>query len=904
MISLIKIENINKSYRKTKILKGVTLSFQEKGFVTILGKSGSGKTTLLNIIGGLDKAKGTITYDDVKINNYDSKIIDLYRSKNIGYVFQNYLLLNDLSVFENIDISLALTGINNKEERKKRIDQCLKAVNMKRYKRRNCAALSGGQQQRVAIARALAKNSKVLICDEPTGNLDSSNARGVMEILKAISYHKLVILVTHNENLAYQYSDRIIRISDGIIKQDDDNDINEQLLDKNEHIIDINQLEKKTYVQDNIKINTIFDSQNQNIELTLISYQGKIKIIPKDNLQLIDESYHFIDKKKEDKNNEINLVFDDNFDNKVEKKHFLKKVLKSFNRVFNVKKRTKLLYSGFMIFGVLISSILYGLNITQVEYQKNNDEFNSSKRSYNSEIVLLEDTNAPSSTNQFTINNLIDILDDENSGIIGFTPTILSKQFMDCFHNNFPNGIDKNISYDASLTLVNYDMFKDEIKKLLHGNLMSQYNDVMVSEGFADYYLANFRLYNKFISTEDIIGCYFDFGVGFPKFNVVGVFEDSGLKIYANQNNYLDLLNFNHFYESNIEFGNYLSQAKFMTKEEYIAEYKDINYLDEFNEDSFSLTWPNVYISKSLYNQIQKSLIYNQLSLCLISRFDSDDKIIIFDSENDKNTFMNNYRNDLSFYDRYYFKSYIRFKDIQQIDKSNVTYINDNYIPSAGDIIVPKSVYEENMTIQWANIVGYYTNEDYNFSVYINPETYKMLINNSTNRFNVYYDKLVSEDLDKTNQFFQKYGLQALNKNQYLLSSNNFNDVLRTIIITIIVILIITSLFMYLMNRSKMIKNIYTIGVFRSLGVEKRKIYHLQFIDSLIVTSFTIVLGYICTYLFILYLSIAFNAPPINLFIFFSGIILIYLVNVISSLIPLFNLLRKTPREIIIKYDI
>jgi ABC-type lipoprotein export system ATPase subunit len=223
---MIKLNNINKYYNKDKlseihVLNNITLDFPKKGIVVLLGPSGSGKTTLLNVLSGLDKINsGSIQFKDQLITSYKANKWDRIRNYSIGYVFQNYNLLNNKSVFDNISLTLNMIGVEDKHEIDKRVKYILKNVGMINYQKRKANQLSGGQQQRVAIARALAKNPDVIIADEPTGNLDSENTISIMNIIKNISKTKLVILVTHEEKLASIYANRIIKMKDGIIVED------------------------------------------------------------------------------------------------------------------------------------------------------------------------------------------------------------------------------------------------------------------------------------------------------------------------------------------------------------------------------------------------------------------------------------------------------------------------------------------------------------------------------------------------------------------------------------------------------------------------------------------------------------------------------------------------------------
>lgn len=226
MVKLEKVEKYFNRYKSNQIhaINSTTLKFENTGLVAILGNSGSGKTTLLNVIGGLDKPdKGKIYIGDKKITNIRNSKLDKIRNLNVGYVFQNYYLLNHLTVFENVSLVLRMLGVKKKEEINERVNNVLKMVGMYPYKNRLSSMLSGGQKQRVAIARAIVKNPNIIIADEPTGNLDSKNSIEIMEILKTISKKKLVILVTHEQKLADMYASRIIKIVDGKVVSDENN---------------------------------------------------------------------------------------------------------------------------------------------------------------------------------------------------------------------------------------------------------------------------------------------------------------------------------------------------------------------------------------------------------------------------------------------------------------------------------------------------------------------------------------------------------------------------------------------------------------------------------------------------------------------------------------------------------
>lgn len=228
---MLQCENIIKDYVSgdeiVHALKGVSLSFREHEFVSILGQSGCGKTTFLNIIGGLDHyTSGDLIINGKSTKDYSDKDWDTYRNHQVGFVFQSYNLIMHQSVLSNVELALTLTGVN-KEERRKRAIEALNKVGLSDQIHKKPTQMSGGQMQRVAIARAIVNNPDIILADEPTGALDSATSVQIMEILNEISKDKLVIMVTHNPQLADEYSSRIIRLKDGSLVSDS-NPFNEQ----------------------------------------------------------------------------------------------------------------------------------------------------------------------------------------------------------------------------------------------------------------------------------------------------------------------------------------------------------------------------------------------------------------------------------------------------------------------------------------------------------------------------------------------------------------------------------------------------------------------------------------------------------------------------------------------------
>ena len=221
---MLQLKNITKVYPSGDVtaLSGVSISFRKNEFVSILGQSGCGKTTLLNIIGGLDRySSGELYVRHKSTSQFTDRDWDNYRNHSIGFVFQSYNLIPHQSVLSNVELALTLSGVS-KAERRRRAEEALRAVGLEDQMKKKPSQMSGGQMQRVAIARALVNNPDILLADEPTGALDSETSVQVMDILRDVAKEKLVIMVTHNPELAEQYSSRIIRVLDGRVISDSD----------------------------------------------------------------------------------------------------------------------------------------------------------------------------------------------------------------------------------------------------------------------------------------------------------------------------------------------------------------------------------------------------------------------------------------------------------------------------------------------------------------------------------------------------------------------------------------------------------------------------------------------------------------------------------------------------------
>ena len=388
---MVRLEKVNKYFNRRKkneihVINNTSLELENKGLVALLGPSGCGKTTLLNVIGGLDKVnKGRVYVNGQKITGRRAGKIDSIRNLNIGYIFQNYNLVDNMTVFDNVAIALKMVGVRDKKEIEEKVNYVLEKVGMYRYRNRYADMLSGGERQRVGIARAIVKNPAVVIADEPTGNLDSRNTLEVMNIIKAVSQDKLVILVTHEEELAEFYASRIIRIKDGQVVSD--------MVNNHAGNLDY-RIENKIYlkdIRDHKRLRTanynidFYNENNGEVHLDIVVKNGNIYIQAKnrntrlevidDNsgIEFIDDHYKQITKEESAEGN-----FDlEKLSHKGKRKY--KSILnpftllkKGFRTVFEYNILKKILLAGFFISAMFITysvSNIYGvLNITDDEF--------------------------------------------------------------------------------------------------------------------------------------------------------------------------------------------------------------------------------------------------------------------------------------------------------------------------------------------------------------------------------------------------------------------------------------------------------------------------------------------------------------------------------------------------------
>ena len=537
---MLKVDNVNKYFNRHKkneihVINNTTLEFPDKGLVALLGPSGCGKTTLLNAIGGLDRINsGAIYIDGKKMPRIGSHKKDKMRVLNIGYIFQDYNLLENMSVFDNIAISLKMIGIKNKSEITKRVNYVLDSVDMYRYRNKPAGMLSGGEKQRVGIARALVKNPSIIIADEPTGNLDSKNTIEIMNIIKAISKDKLVILVTHERDLAEFYASRIISLEDGRVIGDKNNEHSNELdykIDNKIYLKDFKETDTLKDKNHNIKI---YQDKDEKLDLDIVVRNGnlyiksnksvKIEVVDDDsNIEFINGHYKKITK-IDYENSKFDLKELDNSNHRLRYTSIYNvfSMLKTgLNKIYNYTIIKKILLLGFFVSSMFIvyaiSNIFGSTHIDEVNFLTTNRDY-----------ILIKNAN----------NKLDEYLALESDAHIKYMMPGDSLITLNLVNNSIYQFSQASVQISGSLTDRNL------IKNIIVGSYPKENNEIAVDKMIADKLIdeSNTRMIG-ITSYEDFIGRELKVdNVGV--FKLVAITNDNSPVIYADKSHFVNLLSY------------------------------------------------------------------------------------------------------------------------------------------------------------------------------------------------------------------------------------------------------------------------------------------------------------------------------------------------------------------------
>ncbi len=808
---MIKLEKLNKYYNRNSsneihVINDISLDLPEQGLIVLLGPSGSGKTTLLNVLGGLDKVhNGMIQFGEKEIPRYSSKAWDEIRNKDVGYIFQNYNLLTNLTVYDNISLTLNMVGVVDKDEIDKRIDYILGNIGMLNYRKRRAYQLSGGQQQRVAIARALAKNPKVIIADEPTGNLDSKNTIDIMNIIKKISQTKLVVLVTHEEELADFYADRVIKLKDGRIVEDYENTSSLDLDLKHDTDIYLKDLNQLTDIEDNITNLKVYSDE---------------EVIPNFNVRLIVKNKTlYLDVDTEDYK-KIKLVSDDS-------------EVKILNRHFKKTKREDLKETTFDFEGVISEDLT--INKRSVITIKESLKLALARLSTTSRVGKLFYFGFIGGAMLIAIalgmlSNVYNI--DPNKFLTGAKETVVIQYDLDTYDTIMNHEDETSINY---ISLIND---RNELSVRLPA--VYQARDVSGE-------LSSNPVISDYLEDEDVI-----IGHNVTNYNEV-VIDLTVAEALVNQT---------------------AMQNLGITKVEDLLSVDIVLELSGSNDYEYILDIVGISDTENPVYYVKEETMYMiETGVAIYEVFEDD--ITIIEGEVTDDLEMLIALDDPGSTIPMGSLTHMLFSSLFHV--SGLYETTEDTIP---EIMIPLEVVKE--TYYGINYNEFARGSD----IYIHSNDIKETIR--------YF-----KDLEITAESL--YDIEAA---EYKLQ--RLAESVGTIIFTIIV-LGAMSISYYFIIRSSLISRIYEVSVYRALGVTKGDIRKIFVTEIVLITSITSLLGYLVTTYVLYRVQLVtedfFELIHISFLSIVAGIVLIYLINIISGILPVTGLLRKTPAEILSKYD-
>ena len=552
---MIEVKSVHKYFNKHKkneihVIDNTSLKMDKTGLIALLGASGSGKTTLLNVIGGLDKVnKGNIYINGMRITHKSMRKVDKIRNLNIGYIFQDYKLIDDMSVFDNVALVLKMLGIKDKKEIKRRVDFTLNTLNIYRYRFRPAGMLSGGERQRVGIARAIVKDPDILLADEPTGNLDSKNTLEIMNIIKNISKNRLVILVTHEANLASVYADRIIEIEDGKVVKDYKNE-NDTLIN---YIVDskiyLKDIKNHTKITKDNNIINLYNETDKNIDLTIVLRNGniylksnnneKIEVVDEaSNIELINEHYKELSKEELAK---YEFNFKDIISTKKKKYSSILNpvtlLINGFKKIINYSFIKKILLLGYMAASMFILFSLARIagvsNIKDESFIQNNNSYISVA------IPKLDINKYQKITNLSGINYAFPGSDKVTFSI-----------FYNTFFQNYGQTDDIIGSIASSKLITSED--------IIYGKLPENDNEIVIDKMILSETLENESSLAK-MSGINKLEDFLSITTRLDKdYKIVGISDKLSPSIYTNESNLINLLYINYINNNDLSNNPYL----------------------------------------------------------------------------------------------------------------------------------------------------------------------------------------------------------------------------------------------------------------------------------------------------------------------------------------------------------
>ncbi len=962
---MIKINSLHKFYNKNKsneihVINDVSLELPSSGMVAIFGRSGCGKTTLLNAIGGLDKTNsGEILVDGENI----AKNTDILRNKHIGYIFQNYILNVIESCYDNVADALRLCGISAPEVIKTRTLAALRNVGMEAYKLRKPDTLSGGQMQRIAIARAIVKNPRIILADEPTGNLDEANTVMIMDLLKQIAKSHLVILVTHEANLVDHYCDRVIELADGRMVGDTVNEGANGYASKNKNDIYLGELDKIESSSEKVDIEYYGNGELPKIKLRLVSYGGKTYLqVDSPGVQILDSTseiklregvYH-----SESSPNELSENIDMSDLPPIEGKKFGRlfgfwsSIKSGYESVFsNRKKKRKGLMRGCMalfacavvvisavqgtflrdilnikaensenIFYVytgnggdvadrLISSVgTNGIDYMRIKSRTRSDGMTFNVGSFETSNYYISSISARGDTLPLSLMSDPKVVAGSTDVTTEYDAVITTELADKIIENSSVSFIEE---YGDLLGLkCGYYRVKAVVEggeAVMYVNDLQLASTVMLNTGAAIQPASKYGLDVKpgesvFITDYGMTGMPVKgetiklFGHDFKVSDVlrVGLSYDEYLK----ESGYTDvLLAYQDYYSACFE---KVAKENPDAEDDMLYELAKKLYEDTYIESKKAYyQYFDAYIAaNSLYNYQYRVAVWASEKY----NFDAIKYTVIGDEEFACAEFYK-YKNG----------EYPSYKALQEIMSDGI-FIKELYVKVENLMREFDSDNYKSDTGFYGGYVHVVSDADYIKCSQATGSSHDTVVNHKWENFSMIH----SNDPKATQNFLEAefadeeglYGQPAVITPEYLFDEQleqSKNDILASFV-TMAAVIAVLCVCVYFIMRSSLMGRVKEIGIYRAIGVSKKNLIFRFFIETLVLTTLTVFIGFFITS-FILTSwinSSSLVAEILYLPIWMSGgiLILLYAVCTVSGLLPIMTLLSKTPSEILAKYDI
>ena len=954
---MIRISELNKYYNKGKqneihVINDISLELPETGIVALFGQSGCGKTTLLNTIGGLDTAaSGSVCFDEEQMDPEK----DALRNRNIGYIFQNYYLLNDRSVYENVSDSLRLCGLKDEKDIEERVKLALENVGMTRYLKRTPDTLSAGQQQRVAIARAIVKNPKVLLADEPTGNLDEENTVAIMNLLREISKTRLVILVTHEAELVDYYCDTVIGLSDGRVVSRRENNTENGYFAKSRNTIYLGEFEHTAENGKAVNADYYGELPEEPLHVTVVRKDGKWYVrIDNDQVKLVDDASEISFKEgtfreeTERRKNEQSFrplpeVTGDHFGRLFTFRNSFFKGL----RYFRKKKSDRLLRS----FLFITAFALVFITAFKATFLSKVDEV---RESYSENVFFVPAMYGDAVTNEVLRN----AVSDPASGISFVT------LFSDSMYTELASlkevAVDTDVFESYSVELgysflggdtgsVQYDatVLPDRLAEnnsLVCGKASVSENEAIVTTGYLKGLLKNSNV-SWLSEYEDFLGLSLsyvsNYSYGTVNAVISGVVESTESFVYVKEEVLADIA---------------LSRTGLLVRRasDYDMSTADgtaIAFADSeehaYSEDTVLINGIS-FTAKSVFrtNEEQENYFYGGLSekeytACLLEYLEengySDEAAYIglnaadlASLESVKEAFLQYVREEYGFFD----------PENDESEENQQQYLDSNWqmvIDELENWYLPyyKGIDESADKFSDEGLIFLVSDSDYIRISESCGECSGEVIKYSNSEEEFIRMLVYSEDPDKTDRYLS----EKLSGNaERILSANGWEDdsymisevglthdyisydsycsdelkelksSLRSGLITIAVILLLISLIIFLAMRSNLMEAVHEIGIYRAIGVSRKNLWFRYFAEGLALELPTIYLGFLLSSGFLLWLRAKFSLVSstvyYNPFVMLVLLLVVFLVTTLGSVLPVMLLTRKTPAEILAKYDI